>query len=171
MTLVLRRGIPCLVLSSCCWIPIVNCIHRRLGTSGCSEKHRVVFCSVHAESNARRGARCSCRPHDSQRAKPPRDKRGAKAKQNQQPAAADQSLPVPFARIRFRCFPGQKPGPGFDAAISCACGRLPAAAMDLSALPSSWNWNHRFDATEHGAKILPFVLLPLDHLKREEKVR
>ncbi|KAG2574519.1 hypothetical protein PVAP13_7KG344240 [Panicum virgatum] len=139
-------------------MPILNCIHQRVGPScynktccaNCQKRRCVVFCSVHAESNARRGARWSCRPHDSRRAKPPGDKRG----QGKAKAAADQWLPVSFARIRFRSFPGQKPGPGFGAAVSYSAvlvTALPAAAMDSSALPNSWNWNrsHRFDAPQH----------------------
>jgi len=36
--------------------------------------------------------------------------KGQEGRQGKAKAAADQSLPLPFARIRFRCFPGQKPG-------------------------------------------------------------
>ena len=80
--------------------------------------------------------------------------KGQEGRQGKAKAAADQSLPLPFARIRFRCFPGQKPGPGFGAAVSYSAvlvTALPAAAMDSSALPNSWNWNrsHRFDAPQH----------------------
>ncbi|RLM73925.1 hypothetical protein C2845_PM15G21200 [Panicum miliaceum] len=89
---------------------------------------------LHAESNARGALQLPTTRFPAQSAKLPRDKRG-------------------LGNIRFRCLPGQKPGPGFDAAISCACGRLPAAAMDYSsALANSWNRNHCFDAPEHASR-------------------